>query len=593
MKNVRVRIKMLILFMATVVLMVLSAVLSGWMLRSVYRKSVSEIERAIREDYDKALKNQTYSILSVIETVYQKHLNGEFSLEEAKKLAADLVRDVRYGNGEYFWIDTYEGESVVLFGSETEGTNRMDSVDTNGFPLVKEFVRVGQQEDGGYVDYYFPKVGGGEESFPKRGYTKAFEPFEWIVGTGNYTDHIDDEVESFAATLRNEEQSGIISLLFMNGILLLLISGFIGLIGMEITKALKVSLSYVGTVAKGDFSVSLPDSFLKRKDDFGILANGLEHMKEQVRGMILEIQREGSSITAAVESVKKNMLSLNEDTRNVSVVTKQLVVSMDETAETSQNIHSMAGEIEAAARNIALRSQDGEQQAVAIHERAEMVHAESERQRTHAGEIHQSIHASLKQALKDIKIVEQIEVLSSAIMSITSQTNLLALNASIEAARAGEAGRGFAVVAGEIGNLAEQSKDTVAKIQEVTKQVTEAVNNLSYDSERLLDFVATDVVKSYDTFGETAEKYNQDASEVELLMTDFSATSQQLLASIDSTTDSLHEVSRITAESAEGTKDIAERISNVLEVSDLIVKSVEECAVYADKLQTGMAAFTV
>lgn len=529
-KNVRVRIKMLILFMATVVIMVLSAVLSGWMLRSVNRKSVSEIERAIREDYDKALKAQVYSILSMIETVYQKHLNGEFSLEEAKKLAADLVRDVRYGNGEYFWIDTYEGENVVLFGSETEGTNRMDSVDTNGFPLVKELIRVGQQEDGGYVDYYFPKVGGGEESFPKRSYTKAFEPFEWIVGTGNYTDHIDDEVESFAATLRNEEQSGIISLLFMNGILLLLISGFIGLIGMEITKALKVSLSYVGTVAKGDFSVSLPGSFLKRKDDFGILANGLEHMKEQIRGMILEIHREGSSITAAVESVKKNMLSLNEDTRNVSVVTKQLVVSMDKTAETSQNIHSMAGEI---------------------------------------------------------------EVLSSAIMSITSQTNLLALNASIEAARAGEAGRGFAVVAGEIGNLAEQSKDTVAKIQEVTKQVTEAVNNLSYDSERLLDFVATDVVKSYDTFGETAEKYNQDASEVELLMTDFSATSQQLLASIDSTTDSLHEVSRITAESAEGTKDIAERISNVLEVSDLIVKSMEECAVYTDKLQTGIAAFTV
>ena len=520
----------LILFMATVVIMVLSAVLSGWMLRSVNRKSVSEIERAIREDYDKALKAQVYSILSMIETVYQKHLNGEFSLEEAKKLAADLVRDVRYGNGEYFWIDTYEGENVVLFGSETEGTNRMDSVDTNGFPLVKELIRVGQQEDGGYVDYYFPKVGGGEESFPKRGYAKAFEPFEWIVGTGNYTDYIDDEVESFAATLRSEEQSGIASLLLMNGILLLLISGFIGLIGMEITKALKVSLSYVGTVAKGDFSISLPDSFLKRKDDFGILANGLEHMKEQIRGMILEIHREGSSIAAAVESVKKNMFSLNEDTRNVSVVTKQLVVSMDKTAETSQNIHSMAGEI---------------------------------------------------------------EVLSSAIMSITSQTNLLALNASIEAARAGEAGRGFAVVAGEIGNLAEQSKDTVAKIQEVTKQVTEAVNNLSYDSERLLDFVATDVVKSYDTFGETAEKYNQDASEVELLMTDFSATSQQLLASIDSTTDSLHEVSRITAESAEGTKDIAERISNVLEVSDLIVKSVEECAVYADKLQTGMAAFTV
>ena len=69
----------------------------------------------------------------------------------------------------------------------------------------------------------------------------------------------------------------------------------------------------------------------------------------------------------------------------------------------------MAGEIEEAARNIALRSQDGEQRAVAIHERAEMVHTESERQRTHAGEIHQSIYASLKQALKDIDLTKKLK----------------------------------------------------------------------------------------------------------------------------------------------------------------------------------------
>ena len=158
----------------------------------------------------------------------------------------------------------------------------------------------------------------------------------------------------------------------------------------------------------------------------------------------------------------------------------------------------------------------GEKQTIAIHERAETVKEDSEQQIAYTGELHSSICQSLKQTLKAIKIVEQIEVLSSAIMSITSQTNLLALNASIEAARAGEAGRGFAVVAGEIGNLADQSKDTVAKIQKITKQVTEAVTNLSHDSERLLEFVATNVVESYTTFGEAAEKYNQDASNVEL-----------------------------------------------------------------------------
>ncbi|MBR3601558.1 MAG: hypothetical protein IKL49_04465 [Lachnospiraceae bacterium] len=235
----------------------------------------------------------------------------------------------------------------------------------------------------------------------------------------------------------------------------------------------------------------------------------------------------------------------------------------------------------------------GEKQTIAIHERAETVKEDSEQQIAYTGELHSSICQSLKQTLKDIKIVEQIEVLSSAIMSITSQTNLLALNAFIEAARAGEAGRGFAVVAGEIGNLADQSKDTVAKIQKITKQATEAVTNLSHDSERLLEFVATNVVESYNTFGEAAEKYNQDASNVEKIMTDFSLISSRLLDSIDSTVDSLREVNQVTIQSAEGTKDIAHQTTKVLEVSDMIAKSVEECAVYANRLQTEILTFTI
>ncbi len=592
MKNIRVKVKMFILLVVTVVVLAASMLLSIWTMKSIDKRSILELEQAIRTDYDKALKAHVDTVLTMIERVYQKHLDGEFSLEEAKRLAADLVRDMRYGNGEYFWIDTYEGDNIVLYGSAKEGTNRLNDVDSQGFPLVSEFIRVGKQEDGGYLDYYFPKVGG-EESFPKRGYSKAFEPFQWIIGTGNYTDYIDEEIADFSAVLRSEETRSITALVLVNTILLVLMGIFILLISMEITKALKVSLSYVSTVAKGDFSISLPKSFLKRKDDFGILTNGLENMKQQIREMILEIQRESSNVSAAMEQVKENMLSLNEDTKSVSLVTEQLAVSMERTATSSEDIHTMASEIEEAARNIADRSQDGEHQAVAIHERAETVEAENEQSRAYTGQLHKSIHRSLKQALKDIKIVEQIEVLSSAIMTITSQTNLLALNASIEAARAGESGRGFAVVAGEIGNLADQSKDTVAKIQEVTKLVTEAVNNLSRDAERLLEFVASDVVKSYDSFNEAARKYNQDASDIEQLMTGFSANSQQLLASIDSTADSLREISRITGESAEGTKDIADKIGNVREVSEAITKLVEECAGYADKLQTCMAAFTV
>ena len=108
-------------------------------------------------------------------------------------------------------------------------------------------------------------------------------------------------------------------------------------------------------------------------------------------------------------------------------------------------------------------------------------------------------------ALDDAKFVEQIGVLADSILTITAQTNLLALNASIEAARAGEAGKGFAVVAEEIRMLAEQSKDAVANIQSVTENVNVAVGTLTGDSNKLLDFVDTDIVQSFDEFEKMAD----------------------------------------------------------------------------------------
>ena len=73
--------------------------------------------------------------------------------------------------------------------------------------------------------------------------------------------------------------------------------------------------------------------------------------------------------------------------------------------------------------------------------------------------------------------IKEIITLLQAITGISEKTNLLALNAAIEAARAGEAGRGFNVVAEEIRKLAENSRQTVEDIQNITQKIVEGSNN--------------------------------------------------------------------------------------------------------------------
>ena len=95
----------------------------------------------------------------------------------------------------------------------------------------------------------------------------------------------------------------------------------------------------------------------------------------------------------------------------------------------------------------------------------------------------------LGKAIEDSHSVGQVTSLTNEILNISSQTNLLALNASIEAARAGEAGKGFAVVADEIRGLADSSRETANRIQQINSVVVAAVNNLSDNANELVGYI--------------------------------------------------------------------------------------------------------
>ena len=245
-----------------------------------------------------------------------------------------------------------------MLGSATEGTNRMETVDANGYQMVKEIIRVGQEPDGGFADYVFPKEGETEYS-PKRSYSKAFEPFGWVVGTGNYTDYIDDYIagqeEIFEASYNKNLAALVSGVVFLS----IIVAVLTVMIGANIIMPLKKSLVYLNEMSTGDFHNKVSEDLLKRKDDFGILANGLEKMRAFTCELLQQVKTKSNSLTQIVDTVYTNIEELNAEIDDVSATTQQLAASMEETAASSEEISAMSQEIGDASRSIAERSTEG------------------------------------------------------------------------------------------------------------------------------------------------------------------------------------------------------------------------------------------
>ena len=145
----------------------------------------------LTEDIQDELRHEVEVVVSMIDQFHQRQESGEMTEKEAKKMAADIVRELRYDDGAgYFWIDTTEGVNVVLLGRDTEGNSRYDAVDPNGVKYIQEILNAGMQTGGGYAYFSFAKPDE-TEPLPKMSYSLEYEPYDWVIGTGVWIDHID------------------------------------------------------------------------------------------------------------------------------------------------------------------------------------------------------------------------------------------------------------------------------------------------------------------------------------------------------------------------------------------------------------------
>ena len=159
MKNLRVRYKLDLILVVILIMIISSAASALNGIGQLEKRSIETLEQEVRAGYDDNVRQQVENAISMLDHYNRLYESGECTLEEAKQRGADVLRELRYGEDGYFWADDLEGNNIVLLGSETEGTNRMNATDAEGYAMIKDIIAKGQEPEGDSVIMCFRRRG--------------------------------------------------------------------------------------------------------------------------------------------------------------------------------------------------------------------------------------------------------------------------------------------------------------------------------------------------------------------------------------------------------------------------------------------------
>lgn len=338
----------------------------------------------------------------------------------------------------------------------------------------------------------------------------------------------------------------------------------------------------------GDLTAHLK---VRGNDEIGQMVRGFNQFIDVLRNLIEKIKKGSGELEHTAASVDNGVRAAGDKITGTSATMEQLAASMEEVSATVINITENIESIRKDITVMADKTGEGLERVDSIRQKAEGMKADATASQVSAADMVARISGELSTAIEQSKQVEEINKLTDEILSISSQTNLLALNASIEAARAGEAGKGFAVVADEIRKLADESRNTANGIQNISKMVTESVENLAGNAGKMLDFVNQDVLNDYKGMVESGETYNEDAVQMNEMMQDLQSVAENLRRAANEISEAADGVSNAVNQSAAGVSNAAEYTSELAGHMTGINESVEKNVNIAETLKNEVAGF--
>ena len=518
----------------------------------------NNLANSLKEQRELELGHLAQIALGIAKEEYDASGRDRASDDLARKKAADRISKLRYGNGDYFWINDL-GPRMIMhpIKPELNGQDLTGNKDPSGKQLFVEFVNVVKKQGSGTVDYQWPKPGK-DAPQPKLSYVTGFEPWGWVIGTGVYMDDLQTQVWE---SIRKVAITALIVIGLLGAVTLV--------IARRMSSALVLMTSSVTKLGEGDFGIKLPG--LDRGDELGDMARSIDQFRikaaekarheaeleeeqrllaEQNKGKALKemaetVERETNAavgeVAAGTERMAKNAVRMNDTAILLGENSSSVAAAAEEALANAQTVAKASAELSSSIAEIA--SQVNSSRALTL----EAVNASGAAQET---------IAKLSEAAGKVGAVTNL------ISEIASQTNLLALNATIEAARAGEAGRGFAVVASEVKSLAEQTAKATTEINLQITEIQEATQ-ASVLSISAIGEVIRNVERVSSTVAAAIEQQNVVTIEISRTVEETSHAAREVATQIVSVSNEAIETGRRASEIRDDSAEIAGKVDEL------------------------------
>ncbi|SEC74018.1 methyl-accepting chemotaxis protein [Paenibacillus sp. GP183] len=369
-----------------------------------------------------------------------------------------------------------------------------------------------------------------------------------------------------------------------------LIATLIGLfVARSIGRPLVLLRNLMQQGAKGNLTVR---ANYQSQDEIGQLGKSFDVMMQQITGLVQQTR-------LSAQLVLETAGELTNSSKTTAIAAREIATATDEISNGAAGLATESERGNELTQHIGARMKKVIEANLEMGTSAADVQSSSEQGTRYMSELISKTNLTEEMIRSMVEKVDNLKESTRSIRKIldmlnnmTKQTNILSLNATIEAARAGAAGKGFMVVADEIRKLADQSRQSIDIVGQITetiqKEIDETVKVLSNATPIFQEQIQS--VKEADTIFKQVTTHMSGFIEQLSTVSDSISTLDQSQIVLS---DAMTNVSAVAEQSLATSEEVASLSSEQLSISDGLVKLSDQLEHLSNSLKDTLSKFEV